>query len=67
MKVRLSVNFGIWIGLMAAIYVWLYLLSPLASGGVLPCAFVAVPIFLNAGGKKEQIPNHLTSAVIGAA
>jgi hypothetical protein len=67
MKVRLSVNFGIWIGLMAAIYVWLYLLSPLATSGVLPCTFIAVPIFLNAGGKKEQIPNHLTSALIGVA
>lgn len=65
MKVRFPINFGIWIGVVAALYVWLYLLSPLAAGGVLPCTFVAVPIFLNGGGKKEQIGNHITSAIIG--
>ena len=67
MKVRFPVNFGLWIGVVAALYVWLYLMSPLAAGGVLPCTFVAVPIFLNGGGKKEQIANHVTSAIIGVA
>ncbi|MEK6418281.1 DUF1097 domain-containing protein [Paraburkholderia tropica] len=65
MKVRFSINLGIWIGLTTAIYVWLYLMSPLAAGGVLPCSFIALPIFLNGGGKLEQMPNHLTSALLG--
>lgn len=65
MKLRFSINFGIWIGLTAGAYVWLYLVSPLAAAGVLPCTFVALPIFLNGGGKLEQIPNHMTSAIAG--
>ncbi|MGF6411576.1 DUF1097 family protein [Paraburkholderia sp. MM5482-R1] len=65
MKLRFSINFGIWVGITAGAYVWLYLVSPLAAFGVLPCTFVAVPIFINAGAKLEQIPNHMTSAVAG--
>jgi len=67
MKIRFPINFGLWIGVVAALYVWLYLMSPLAAGGVLPCTFIAVPIFLSGGGKKEQIGNHITSAIIGVA
>ena len=65
MKLRYSINFGIWIGLTAGAYVWLYLVSPLAAAGVLPCTFVALPIFVSGGGKLEQIPNHMSSTIAG--
>lgn len=67
MKIRYAIHFGLWIGATAGAYVWLYLLSPLAPAGVIACTFVALPIFLNAGGKLGQIPNHVTSAIAGVA
>lgn len=65
MNARFGINMGIWIGVASGIYVLLYSLSPLAAGGVLPCTFIALPIYFNAGARKEEYFNYCTSAIIG--
>jgi hypothetical protein len=65
MKARFGINMGIWIGVVTGIYALLYSLSPLAAGGVLPCSFIALPIYFNAGARKEEYFDYCTSAIIG--
>jgi hypothetical protein len=65
MNIRYYINWSIWIGVWSGIYVILYLLSPLASYGMLPATFVGLPIFFLAGAKKEEFLNFSVSAIVG--
>ncbi|WFU12890.1 DUF1097 domain-containing protein (plasmid) [Rhizobium sp. CB3090] len=65
MKWRFGINVGLWIGATVGLYSFLYALTPLGAAGVLPCTFVALPIFLNGGAKKEEFLGYCSSALLG--
>lgn len=65
MKSKLMFNWGIWMGLVMAIYALLYTLSPLNSHGVMWATFIAMPIFLAGGGKKKNIITNTVCGVLG--
>lgn len=58
---------SLWTGTLVGLYTLLYLVTPLGIAGVLPCTFVALPIFLAGGGKRENLPGALGSAIAGVA
>ncbi|MDK2957306.1 MAG: hypothetical protein PWQ57_2802 [Desulfovibrionales bacterium] len=62
---RYLVNWSIWIGFWSGVYVYIYLLTPLAGYGVIWMTFVALPIYFNGGAKREEFVNYAVSAVIG--
>lgn len=65
MNYRFGLNVGLWIGATTGLYSFLYALTPMGALGILPCTFIALPIFLNGGAKKEEFFNYFTSAIIG--
>lgn len=67
MKSKLMFNWGIWMGVVMGIYALLYTLTPLASHGVMWATFVAMPVFLAGGGKKENILTNSVCGVLGVA
>ena len=56
-----------WIGIWTAIYVILYLNSPLAQYGIIWITFVALPIFFNGGAKREDFFPQIVSSWLGVA
>ncbi len=65
MTKRFFVNWSIWIGCCAGLYVYLYLLTPLAPYGKVAATFVAVPLYLCMGAKKEEFVDYALSAAGG--
>lgn len=56
-----------WIGLATAIYVLLYLFSPLGKYGIIWITFIALPIYFNGGAKKEEYVHYVISDLCGVA
>ncbi|MFK0382347.1 DUF1097 domain-containing protein [Agrobacterium sp. NPDC090273] len=65
MNIRFGINVGLWIGATTGLYSFLYAMTPLGAAGLLPVTFIALPIFLNGGAKKEEFFNYCSSAIIG--
>lgn len=65
MSARFCWNVSAWVGIMSGIYVLLYQLTPMAALGVLPCTFIALPIYLTGGAKKENFLDACLSAMAG--
>jgi hypothetical protein len=63
---RFFINWSIWIGFWSGVYVYIYLLSPLGSSGVIWMTFVALPIYFNGGAKREEFSNYFVSVIVGA-
>lgn len=60
-------NWGIWMGVVMGVYAFLYTLTPLSSYGVMWATFIAMPIFLTAGGKKEDLWTYICGGIVGVA
>ncbi|MFP3156115.1 DUF1097 domain-containing protein [Lachnospiraceae bacterium ZAX-1] len=60
-----AINWSIWIGIVVGVYALLYTFSPLYAYGVMPCTFVALPLFFLAGAKKEEFLDFCSSAIAG--
>ncbi|TRZ60990.1 hypothetical protein DZA28_14015 [Pseudomonas alloputida] len=67
MTKRHMINASLWTGAVVGIYVLLYLISPLAALGTLPCTFVVLPIFLSSNASAQRMPDALTSVAVGVA
>lgn len=65
MNKRFLFNWTIWISLVAAIYTYLYAISPLEKYGVVFATFVALPIYFISGAKLEEYPNFTISYITG--
>lgn len=65
MPTKYMVNWALWIGMMSGLYVFLYLLTPLAAYGVIWMTFVALPIYFNGGAKPEEYLSYVVSMAIG--
>ena len=65
MNKKYFINWSIWIGVWSGVYVFLYVLSPLAQYGMLPATFVGLPIYFLSGAKKEEFLDFSLSAVGG--
>lgn len=67
MNIRYAFNWSIWIAFFTALYVFFYEISPLSKYGVMPCTFVALPIYFAVGAKASEYFDHCSSAVAGVA
>lgn len=65
MSKKATVYWCIWIGVLTAIYVFLYLSSPLAQYGIIWVTFIALPIFFNGGAKREDYVPQMVSSCVG--
>jgi len=64
---KYRINWGIWIGVMTGIYVFLYLNSPLAQYGIIWITFIALPIFFNGGAARQDYFSYFLSNIAGVA
>jgi hypothetical protein len=62
---RFKFNWCVWIALLTGLYAGVYLLSPLASAGVIYATFIALPIYFIAGAKPKEYPNFAVGNVTG--
>lgn len=67
MRAKLMFNWGIWMGVVMGIYALVYTLTPLNPHGVMWATFIAMPIFLAGGGKKENILTNTVCGMLGVA
>jgi len=65
MNKRYLFNWTVWIASWAAVYVFIYSLSPLGQYGVVYGTFVSLPIYFTAGAKKEELMHYSASFVAG--
>jgi hypothetical protein len=65
MTVRFAIAWSVWIGVVAGIYCFLYVNSPLNDSGVMACTFVSLPMFFMTGANKREIIDFCSSAAIG--
>lgn len=65
MNNKFLINWAIWMGATSGIYALVYSFTPLIQYGVIWAAFVALPIYLTSGGKKEEMINYICSAPTG--
>lgn len=65
MNKRFLINWAIWMGVTSGIYTFIYSFTPLIDYGVIWATFVALPIYLTSGGKKEEMINYICSAPTG--
>ncbi len=65
MSTKVTVKWSIWIGACTGVYVWLYLLSPLAQYGIIWVSFIALPIYFNGGAKREEYFHYIFSYITG--
>jgi len=65
MSNKFKLNWGIWIGIVTGIYVFLYLNSPLAQYGIIWVTFIALPIFFNGGAQRKDFFAYGVSSILG--
>lgn len=58
-------NWSIWIGVLGGIYSGLYASSSLYQVGVMWMSFVSLPIYFNAGAKRTEYFEYVSSMIVG--
>jgi hypothetical protein len=61
------IKWSVWMGVFTFIYCFIYVLLPIYKEGVMWMTFVALPIYLNGGAKKEEFPRYFCSMIAGIA
>lgn len=64
MAFKFTFRWCIWLGLVAAVFAWLYLISPLGNSNVMWAAFVALPIYFLAGANRKDLLSFLLCDVL---
>lgn len=67
MSQKYFINWSLWIGFWSGVYVYIYLLTPLAPFNIIWMTFVALPIYFNGGAKPEEFFNYFLSLIFGIA
>lgn len=58
-------NNGVWVSTTACVFIFLYLISPLAQYNLVWMMFIAVPIYFTAGAKPEDFLSFLACSAMG--
>ncbi len=58
---------SLWIGLMVALFAFIYLSSPLASYGLMWMSFVSMPLYFAAGAELKDLASFCATNIVGLA